>query len=481
MPFHCNFFIEFDKYMLSFATEFPINDTINLDDFNRCVKKWLLGSRYTSFSAENLNGLGEGDAWENSNGSETISSLVDTTQDTESSAIVYRKKDSNFEWITTIVLACQPSSTWISIRVGCEPLHPTANVPDAKKPVLVKTLLDTLDGGVDGEFKVSAAPIIFTNSEHDLAVSCIQGETGSYLPVVYVSATFRSQYLVNPNELAIALYGMAHVVVEPDREFSVQIMSAVQRKNVYGGTIALYWPEGGGHRTFFAKSGNDSPDDIKNTIFDEIRLSLINRRPLTRCTLSAVKELKSKRLIRTLKDVGSAEVTRYVDAFEDELKSKDFDLENSEKEILRLKAEIRKLEAQIEPISGFTLCLGNENAFYEGEILNLVCDVLSKAIETVPKDSRRQHLLKAMVNANSISIEGDRIRSKVKELLRGYQSMDQKTRRGLEEIGFFITEDGRHYKITYQNDSRYTFSLSKSGSDNRGGLNAASDICNLFF
>ena len=73
------------------------------------------------------------------------------------------------------------------------------------------------------------------------------------------------------------------------------------------------------------------------------------------------------------------------------------------------------------------------------------------------------------------------MRERVKHLLRGSKSIDAKLRRELEEIGFSITEDGKHYKLVFRDDGRYTFSLPKSGSDHRGGLNAASDIGRLLF
>lgn len=57
--------------------------------------------------------------------------------------------------------------------------------------------------------------------------------------------------------------------------------------------------------------------------------------------------------------------------------------------------------------------------------------------------------------------------------------MDAKLRRGLEDFGFLIEDGGKHYKIIFQGDERYTFTLPKSGSDHRGGLNAASDIARL--
>ena len=37
------------------------------------------------------------------------------------------------------------------------------------------------------------------------------------------------------------------------------------------------------------------------------------------------------------------------------------------------------------------------------------------------------------------------------------------------------------YKLVYQEDDRYTYTLPKSGSDHRGSLNAANDIGRLMF
>ena len=72
-------------------------------------------------------------------------------------------------------------------------------------------------------------------------------------------------------------------------------------------------------------------------------------------------------------------------------------------------------------------------------------------------------------------------REALKGALRAYRTMDGKTRKTLEGMGFSISEDGKHYKLIFQNDDRYTFPLAKSGSDYRGGLNAASDIAKRLF
>jgi len=72
-------------------------------------------------------------------------------------------------------------------------------------------------------------------------------------------------------------------------------------------------------------------------------------------------------------------------------------------------------------------------------------------------------------------------RDALKNLLRGTSTLDARIRRGLESMGFRISNGGKHYKLVYQEDDRYTYTLPKSGSDHRGGLNAANDIGRLMF
>jgi hypothetical protein len=89
-------------------------------------------------------------------------------------------------------------------------------------------------------------------------------------------------------------------------------------------------------------------------------------------------------------------------------------------------------------------------------------------------------LTAAVSDLGSNSRRGN-LRESLKLLLRNYSSMDHSTRKGLEDLGFSTYEDGKHYKLIYKNDDRYTFALPKSGSDYRGGLNAVSDIAKRIF
>lgn len=359
--------------------------------------------------------------------------------------------------------------------------HPAARLPPAKKPVIVRSILDKLGGASDGVLMVMEAPHKLGNSDIDLAARLITGQAGCHLPVVYVSCGFHGGHIIDVNSVAANLAGMAHVVVEPNRPFSLRLKIEVDSENVYGGTIGVYWPDGGGRRSFFFGYALETPEEIQSAVFDEVRIALTNRRPFVRCTWPAVQESASRRAYNALKEAGSREVDKYIGEFDKELTAKDEQLTDAEKEIARLRAEVRKHEARNPMGAGLTLRTGCEQDLYARELEEIVLDALSDSASRVPGDSRRQHVLVAVLNANTSSGEAGKRRESLKNLLRDYSSMDARTRKGLLDMGFQIEEEGKHFKLSYQGDDRYIFSLPKSGSDHRGGLNAASDISRLLF
>ncbi|HQS19645.1 MULTISPECIES: OmpH family outer membrane protein [unclassified Acidovorax] len=464
--------------MLSFATEFPVEATRTSVDFLAAVREWLLGSPHTAFEASDLSEIEAKDEFSAKKSNELIETLKYQATGSDMAAIRYTKLDRGLEWVSTIVFSRgQPS--WIGIRTSCESQHPAAKLPIAKKPVFVQTFLTRLGGGADGEIKVQAIPLRLTNSDIPLAARCVSGRAGCRLPLVYVSARFQGGHLVNVDSLAEALAGMAHVVVEPNRPFSVRLMSEVNSQNVYGGAIGVYWPEGGGRRSFFLHHESESPSEMERAVVEEVRSALVNRRPLARVTWSAVQELISRRTFAALRDQGSTEVQRYVDEFDKELKSKQEELEDAEREIARLEAEVRKYQAQSPMQSGLFLQTAPEQDLYAGELLGVVGDAIADAVTRVTEDSRRQHILKSIVAANPPTGEAEAMRNRLKSLLRDFRSMEAKVRSALQDMGFEISEEGKHYKIVFQGDERYTFTMPKSGSDHRGGLNLAGDISRL--
>jgi len=272
---------------------------------------------------------------------------------------------------------------------------------------------------------------------------------------------------------------MAHVVVEPNRPFSVRLKIDVASQNVYGGTVGVYWPEGTGRRSFFLGQEFESSAELERAVVDEVRSALVNRRPLERCTRSTAKQLASRQAQAALLAAGSRDLAGYAALAKQELSETQSKLEAAEREARRLQAEIRMYEARHSAGGGVTLNTGAEQDFFAGEIADIIRDALNDASSRVPTDSRRSHVLTSILAANPDAGEATRMRETIKSLLRGSSSLDAKMRRGLADLGFAIEEGGKHHKIIFRGDDRYTFTLPKSGSDNRGGLNAANDIARL--
>jgi hypothetical protein len=466
--------------VLSFATEFAVSHARRVDGFFEALRRWILGSPHTVFQPDDLSEAGAPGEWTFQRGNEHLQTLTHVSGTREQGAARYTRADLGLEWVTVIVFSRWEIDSWVSIRVSCESEHPAVHLPTAKKPVLVRVLLEDLGGSADGVLNVGDTPYRLDNVDVDIAADLLLGRSGCRLPIVYVSASFDGKYHVNPERLARDLCGMAHVVVEPNRPFSLRLKIEVDAQNVYGGNIGVYWPEAAGRRSFFL-ARNDTPRDIEITISDEIRFALANRRPLDRCTWSASQGLVSRATFEALKADGSHEVNRYVEEFDKELAAKAGQFEDAEREIARLNAEIRKYEARSPVGSGVALGTGREQDLYPGEINDIVLDAIRDAVARALHDSRRQHVLEAIMNENKRVGAAAKIREELKDALRGMISIDAKLRRELQRLGFALSEDGKHWKLVLQGDDRYTFTLPKSGSDARGGLNSANDIARLFF
>jgi hypothetical protein len=468
--------------MLSFATELPIDRSRDIADFLRTIETWILGSPHTRLASGDLAGLATTAESHVKRGMEAIDAVAITTAEEQAAGIRYTRHDADLEWTTTAVFSRRAADTWVGIKVSCESNHPAVRLPPAKKPVLVRTLLDAMGGAPDGSLRVDGRALRLENTDIDLAARLIAGKSDCRLPVVYVSAGFQGSHIVDPDRLARDLAGMAHVVVEPNRPFSLRVKIEVDSENVYGGTIGIYWPEGGGRRSFFIGREYESGDDVARAIFDEIRTALTNRRSLDRCTWAYVQENVSRQAIQALRASGSQEVEKYIETFDKELAAKTQRLDDANSEITRLQKELEVYQARLKAGTGSLLQSGGEQDLYRNEVLSIVRQAIADASTRVPDDSRRRHVLDAVLQATPEPEDvAASMREKLKQLLRGYRGLDARIRRGLEEMGFSIAEEGKHYKLTFQDDDRYTFTLPKSGSDHRGGLNAASDIGRLLF
>lgn len=467
--------------MLSFATEFPVLATQTAAPFLHACAKWLLESPHTCLTAEQLAMMETQGTIALSRGSERLNTTLVTEKERELAGLRYERNDGDLIWLSTVTFARMAGACWTSIRVSCESTHPAVNLPPAKKPVVVRVLLNELRGGLDGSLHTSHAPLMLGNGDIEAAAQMIRGESGCYLPIVYVSSPFHGNQAVNSTKLAVRVSGMAHVVVEPNREFARRLQLSVESQNVYGGTVGVYWPDGAGRRSFFIGRQYETSQDVEAAVYEEIRSALINRRPLPQCTWSSIEEANSRQLVAALRADGSLELDAYVAAFDREIAALRSQLDDANRETGRLQAELRRHERRNSVGTGLMLRTATEQDLYPGEMSAIVSQAIAESVARVPADSRRAHVLAAIAKDNPGDQNLTQFREELKQLLRGFRTLDPQIRRGLEDMGFSITEDGKHCKLVFRDDERYTFALPKSGSDSRGGLNAASDIGRLLF
>lgn len=466
--------------MLSFATDFPVSFGTTTEDFMGVVRGWIAGSPHTPLTDADLSILQIPGRAVAARDQARVDSLRFCDESSESAAVRYVIQEGAMQWMTLATFSRDRLDAWVSVRTFCESLHAAASLPPAKKPILVQQLLERLQRGDDAGL-VTGAPINLTSADMGLAVDLITGRAGNRMPVVYVSASFGRKHAVSIGRFSRRLAGMAHLIIEPSRSFSLRLRAESNSENVYGGTVGIYWPDSGGRRSQFRPWDFDSTSDMESAIEDELRAALINRRPLDRCTYSAVDSAISRSEIEHHKRNGDKGFDDYAAHFDVELQAKQEALENAEREIARLKAEVREQEKVRAVLGGVSFSAGSEQDLYPGEVLDSVLLTLKDAVDRTPEGTRRRHLIDAILGANELAGGASRGREKLKEALRGYRSLDKKTRNSLEELGFSIDHSAKHPRAVFQGDERYAFVLPSTGSDHRGGLNAASDLAKLVF
>lgn len=465
--------------MLSFATDFPVSFNATGADFMAAVRNWISGSPHNVLTREDLSILSADGRATATRGQAKLDSLRFTDPSTDSGAIRYVVQDGVLQWMTLATFSRRASDTWVSIRTFCESSHPAAVLPPSKKPLLVKQLLESLGSGDDNGL-VLGKPISLTNADMALAIDLISGKAGNRLPVVYVSAPSSNKHFIRIGQLSHKLAGMAHLVIEPSRSFSWRLRDQVKSENVYGGAVGIYWPDSGGRRSQFRRADFQSVVEMESAIEEEVRAALVNRRPLERCTYSFVDSAISRSEIEHYKQQGDKGFDDYAAYFDIELQAKEESLQGAEREIARLKAEIREYERIQSRQGGFLFSAGNEEDLYAGEILDVVLGAVQAEVSRTKEGTRKRHVVDAILASNQVGGVASRSREKIKSVLRDYRSLDKKTTDALEELGF-IVEKGNHPRVVFQGDERYAFVLPGTGGDWRGGMNAASDLSNLVF
>ncbi|MDP2745650.1 hypothetical protein [Pseudomonas sp.] len=470
--------------MQYFSTDFPLRCGIKKEELLGECLNWIIDSPYTSISQEEILRLPEKNEFQFKKEKELLEYNSARDVNCEVTSLRYTKTDHQFHWITTISFLLMETSkeVWVNVKSTCESKDTSTNLPTIKKPVIIIRLIDKFGGGIDDDLYVNHNPFILSDDESGYihATNLITGQSSNRLPIVYVSCGYNGRHALIPERIARKLSGLAHVIVEPSRSFSVKIRSRSSSRNVYGGVVGVYWPNNQGVTLHRHDRQWGSVKDFEEEIYSQISGILSKRMPLMKCTWDAVKDIKNRAAIERLKTEETT-TNELTELYDNEINQKEEELAKIRSEVLRLESVVRSLQAKNPVQGGVTIQVGDEDDYFPNEIYEIVLDAIKDYSTRVKEGSRRQHIIISILESNTPDRASDEKAKIIKEALRGYREMNQKVRFALESCGFEIDADSRHWKITYHGDERYTYVLPKSGSDNRGGLNAGSDICGLIY
>ena len=482
--------------MLLFSTILDIDESLTRDKFIELVIEWNQKSPHEENVIPNLSWSGERNV---RFGTDSLWLDIEEYGNGDIIAVRYEKVEPDgIIWDSDYVVNFKEMRLAIQLDRSYRE-DALAVRADFSTPHFITMLIANGYLKKDGGLAIQRVPLLLTENDISLLADVIEGKSRYRLPVVYVSKTMAGKDPVNVSWLASRLKGAAHVLVEESRDLDDKIRFACADKNEYDGGIGIYYPNPAVPPRRFFRPEAEEDAALLNQVVRTVILYGNSQNISPAYTWNGVwnmllhDKLESKReellAAETAKQRAEAEVNEVYNAFDEELGT----LETCREEVERLRWENERLREENralllrfngtegEPI----LTRGMERDLFPGEIKDFLLSALEQAIQNSQGDKkarrRRVDVLRDIFDNNEYERQCEEKGRRVKNLLKSYDGMSRPVRHKLEELGFGITGDGKHYKLVYCEDNRYCIVLSKTPSDVRGGRNEAADIVKLVF
>lgn len=472
--------------MKYFSTGFFLHGNVSSQDIiNECLD-WIYSSPHTSIPRHLIYNERGNKNISIDHQNEMIETINCNAPTCDMICFRYSKISIPHKWITDISInEYTTGPTWVQIESSVITQDVAYKVPKVKKPLIVFNLINKFSGGLDDIFDVDIDPLYLRDSAQDLDLSSkiILSQTKNRLPIIYVSSKFHFKehaHNLIPERLSRNLSGLAHVIIEPSsHQFSKNLSNKTDSKNVYGGTVGIYWPNGQG--VSIHKRGDLSAKNFENNIVNEVLDAISSLVPLQKCGWNEIINVRNRLAMQSLKEKGNdnAELVNLYEIENESLREETKELNNK---IVFLENRVRRLQEKSLQQSHLAINIGDEDDLFDGEILEILMRTLSRTLSSSIKEKTRSYdIIRSIIDNNKTKDEIKEKENRLKKALNGYTSLSKPIQSQLESIGFNINEDGKHIKIAYYDDPRYTYVLPKTGSDRRGSLNAISDISNIVF
>ena len=453
--------------MITYTTKFPVNDSLTKEEFIKTVIKWNQGSQHDKIDGVEWDGEFHNLKWEH-NGISLEFQEVDTDKIIASRL---KKEDEHGIWTTDFVLNIEKKYLAVSVAMVTTEFT-TDFAPTFYPPYFVKLIVYSGYSGEDSFLRVSqqAHPVLECA---ELLQKVCNKKIKMLLPIVYITRLTESKSELNVDDLAFRLQGVAHVIYEPDgcdKKLSININDG----NVYENNAIIFYPSTQ-KQADIIDCTKKNKDYIEKCIIHAIYSYMIQRVRKNIDTWDGILgeqlHLKNIELLKNKKIVEEENDYLY-EEFGEQLKKMEDTNAKLNNEIQRLTAEVQGLRIKFSDSSHIPVIVaGEEKDLYEGEIKEIILEILEEYKKSCHEGSRRQHVIDDILQCNEYKHLPEKKREVLKRALKGYRTLNGSLKNELEALGIEITSDGKHYKWSYFGDSRYVVTAAKTSSDARSGMN----------
>lgn len=465
--------------MLLCSSKIPVTTSFSAPIFINLAFEWVLGSRNYSFDSLVWDGKPEFIC--TGNNGEVFQ--VGVFENQSICAVHFTSTDNrSIKWTTDFVLDTVDNilafQLYRDAPANIDFVHPAFSLPFLVHKVISAGYCD-LDNGI----KVQDKPILIQDKDADWVSGAMLHETKYNMPVIYMSCVFDGHCVFNPYMLAEKLNGVAHVLFESTRSVSYKLQEKTNGINPYAGAIEIFYPHGSRKYLPSQLSGPHSRQvyTIVNSVIGHlVQLRVEDRFSWSQLQASKLRNQLSLTLLKNEQE--TKEYSELEKTYEEILTEKDSQIKRLADQLYSANNTIEQLETQLTAVESLpALVCGDESDLYPYEQQSMLLEILEKELRSAKDDSRKAHILTALIVANKCDNTVAEKRKCLKECLHGYSKMTPSVSKRLQDIGFSLSDDGKHIKLVFGEDSRYTGTLSKTGSDRRAGDNTAHDLIRDIF
>lgn len=429
-------------------------------------------------------------------------------------SILFTHPDKNIssrQWVTEIAVKFENKNTLISILLEVSDVSTRVKeFPKTTKPNLVASL--NKSELLDPETIGLKAKEIKNNLEDFKVLKCEINKDERNYPIVLVSKRkYTDEFILEPNKLQEQLFGLAQVFFFDKEVDSYKLEGVIGKNCVWDGAVRIIYPVKMKSRLFRSAELTQlkkSSDNIYHEFLSFIThiLNGYNKRNHLKPTdirakrnrdrISLLrKENQDKAGYEKLANEIYDELERRVDEFKKEREDLEEKIQELELSRLDLEEKIKSLEKdnynlknrieyslrskENKKESG-VIKGGEEFDVYDEEIKDLLLNIIESYFtsreDAFDKNDREYKILCDIIKSNCKKNYATHIFNECKDIFNNYSSVSEKMKNDLSKIGLEIVNAGKHNKLRFIGDERFSVTFAKTTSDKRAGENIVNHI-----